>query len=179
MAATTAGGGFISGNTAGSYAQGSVVNLIAQPASGWQFLGWQGDATGTPRAAGNFTNDVLIPGIPGNGAIVDANKNNVAMEILTYIQFPAAGSYKITFNSADGFRTYVGDRAVDVLNSPIISEADVARGASDTAQWVYVAQAGAYPDFPVFRLSNRRGYTSSRPRKSARNSAIFASGEDI
>lgn len=32
------------------------------------------------------------------------------------------------------------------------------------------AQAGAYPDFPVFRLSNRRAYTSSRPRKSERKS---------
>jgi len=39
-------------------------------------------------------------------------------------------------------------------------------------------QAGAYPDFPVLRLSNRRGYTSCRPRKSERNSAIFASDED-
>jgi hypothetical protein len=31
----------------------------------------------------------------------------------------------------------------------------------------------------VLRLSNRRGYTSSRPRKSDRNRATFASGEDL
>src|SRR5438552_1187882 len=104
-----------------------------------------GDATGTPLPAGDFTNDVLIPGIPGNGVITDNNLDNIAMEILTYIQFPAAGAYKITFNSADGFRTYVGDHAVDVLGSPIFSQADTGRGAADTAQWVYVAQAGPYP----------------------------------
>ena len=41
------------------------------------------------------------------------------------------------------------------------------------------AQAGWYPDLPVRRLSNRRGYTSSRPRKSERKSAIFSwGGED-
>ncbi|PYK98558.1 MAG: hypothetical protein DME19_12050, partial [Verrucomicrobia bacterium] len=105
----------------------------------------QGDAGGAPLPAGNFTNEVLIPGIPGNVSITDRSLDNIAMEILTYIQFPAAGSYKITFNSDDGFRTYVGDHAVDVLSSPIFSQADVARGASDTAQWIYVAQAGAYP----------------------------------
>jgi hypothetical protein len=105
----------------------------------------QGDAGGTPQPAGNFTNEVLIPGIPGAGGILERNQDNVAMEILTYIQFPAAGAYRITFNSDDGFRTYVGNQVVDVLASPIFSEADVSRGASDTAQWIYVAQAGAYP----------------------------------
>jgi len=117
----------------GYYSESAVINYE------------QGDATATPLPAGDFTNEVLIPGIPGNGVIADRNLDNIAMEILAYIQFPAAGAYRITFNSDEGFRTYVGDRAVDVLNSPIISEADVARGASDTAQWVYVAQAGAYP----------------------------------
>jgi hypothetical protein len=33
---------------------------------------------------------------------------------------------------------------------------------------------GNNPDLPVFRLSNRRAYTSSRPRINDRNSAIFA-----
>ncbi|PYJ80510.1 MAG: hypothetical protein DME22_24055 [Verrucomicrobia bacterium] len=117
----------------GYYSESAVINYE------------QGDATATPLPAGDFTNEVLIPGIPGNGVIADRNLDNIAMEILAYIQFPAAGAYRITFNSDDGFRTYVGDRAVDVLNSPIISEADVARGATDSSQWVYVAQAGAYP----------------------------------
>ena len=40
------------------------------------------------------------------------------------------------------------------------------------------AHAGAYPDLPVFRLSKRRGYTSSRPRKSERNSATLSRGDD-
>src|SRR5439155_918978 len=105
----------------------------------------QGDAADTPQPAGHFTKEVLIPRITGSGRNDDRNKDNIAMEILTYIQFPAAGAYRITFNSDEGFRTYVGNKSVDVVGSPIFSEADVGRGASDTAQWVYVAQAGAYP----------------------------------
>ena len=53
------------------------------------------------------------------------------------------------------------------------------RGFSQTPRTHSLAQAGVYPDLPVLRLSNRRGYTSSRPRKSDRNSAIFACDDDV
>ena len=53
------------------------------------------------------------------------------------------------------------------------------RGFSHTPRTHSLAQAGAYPDLPVVRLSNRRGYTSSQPRKSERNRAIFASADDV
>ena len=56
--------------------------------------------------------------------------------------------------------------------------AHLMRGFSQMPRTHSLAQAGAYPDFPVFRLSNRRGYTSSRPRKSERKSAIFSSDEE-
>ena len=57
--------------------------------------------------------------------------------------------------------------------------AHLMRGFSHTPRTHSLAQAGAYPDLPVLRLSNRRGYTSSRPRKSDRNRAIFASDDDV
>src|ERR1700722_15720198 len=40
------------------------------------------------------------------------------------------------------------------------------------------AQAGAYPPFPVFRLSQRIGNTSSRPAKRRRNSATFVNDDE-
>lgn len=46
LSATTPGGGTISGNTSATYAAGDVVILTATPAAGWQFLRWEGDATG-------------------------------------------------------------------------------------------------------------------------------------
>jgi hypothetical protein len=57
--------------------------------------------------------------------------------------------------------------------------AHLMRGFSQTPRTHSLAQAGAYPDRPVLRLSNRRGYTSSRPRKSDRNRAIFAADDDV
>ena len=56
--------------------------------------------------------------------------------------------------------------------------AHLMRGFSQMPRTHSLAQAGAYPDLPVFRLSNRRGYTSSRPRKSERNNPIFSSDEE-
>jgi hypothetical protein len=67
------------------------------------------------------------------------------MEILTYIEFPQAGAYQLIFNSDDGFRTLAGNKSVDVIASPIFSQADVGRGAVDTVQNVYVPQAGIFP----------------------------------
>ena len=49
-------------------------------------------------------------------------------------------------------------------------------GFSQTPRTHSLLQAGWYPARPVFLLSKRRGYTSSRPRKRERNSLIFASG---
>ena len=57
--------------------------------------------------------------------------------------------------------------------------AHLIRGFSQTPRTHSLAQAGAYPDLPVFRFSNRRGYTSSRPRKSDRNKAILTAGGEF
>src|SRR5579864_7790182 len=53
------------------------------------------------------------------------------------------------------------------------------RGFSQIPRTHSFAQAGAYPALPLFRLSKRRGYTSSRPRKRDRKSAILTSDRDV
>jgi hypothetical protein len=52
LLALTAGGGTIAANPASNYVQDSTVELTAQPQSGWTFLNWMGDASGTnPQAS--------------------------------------------------------------------------------------------------------------------------------
>jgi hypothetical protein len=52
LLAVTAGGGTIAANPASNYVQDSSVALTAQPESGWTFLNWMGDASGTnPQAS--------------------------------------------------------------------------------------------------------------------------------
>src|SRR6185436_17299173 len=57
--------------------------------------------------------------------------------------------------------------------------AHLTRGFSQTPLTHSFAHAGAYPDLPVFLLSNRRGYTSARPRKSDRKRPIFSLDGDV
>jgi hypothetical protein len=59
----------------------------------------------TDGPQGNFPNDNLFPGIPGN-AIYSLTTENFALEIQTYVEFPAGGFYNFGFNSDDGFATY-------------------------------------------------------------------------
>jgi len=47
LTVTTVGSGAVSGNTQSNYLRGTTVNLSAQPAPGWEFLSWTGDASGT------------------------------------------------------------------------------------------------------------------------------------
>ncbi|MHB8521776.1 MAG: PA14 domain-containing protein [Limisphaerales bacterium] len=105
------------------------------------------DLNGSPLP--NSRPDQQLPGLPSvsnlnpDGTIYN---NNAAMEILTYLQFPKAGLYKLIINSDDGFRLQIGngDAARDQLNSLILSQFDGGRGASDSSQTVYVPQAGFY-----------------------------------
>lgn len=58
LVASTAGGGTISlspANPTNTYVSNAVVNLTANPASGWTFLEWQGDAGG-----GSLTNSLVM-----------------------------------------------------------------------------------------------------------------------
>ncbi len=47
LAVTKVGSGAVSGNTQSNYMRGTTVNLSAEPAPGWEFVSWSGDASGT------------------------------------------------------------------------------------------------------------------------------------
>lgn len=59
---------------------------------------------------GNFQKpslpDTAIPGIPGAGT---QPNDSIAAEVITYIEFPAAGFYSMGVNSDDGFKVTVTD----------------------------------------------------------------------
>jgi len=93
---------------------------------------------GTER--GNFTNDTAFPGIPGTLGTT----GNSAVEVLTYVSFPAAGAYRIGANTDDGFRVTAGPSPRDKLGL-VLGQFDGGRGAADTLFDVAVTQAGIYP----------------------------------
>ncbi len=65
-----------------------------------------------------------LPGLPGT-ALRESGLDDAAMEILTYIEFPKQGSYRLTFNSDDGFRMTTAANPREVLNATLVSQADV------------------------------------------------------
>lgn len=94
--------------------------------------------------AGNFNGnngypEDFIPGIPGTTGSTD----NISAEILTVVNFPAAGLYVLGFNSDDGFRTTIGDRN-DGMRM-FLGEFNGGRGASDTLYSLYINAPGNYP----------------------------------
>lgn len=138
----------LTGFTGGVFAETGVINY-SQPVSGSDATpGQNGAFSSTVGAVERQIADNAIPGIPSgtefqpNG---DLYTDNIASEITTYLQFPTAGVYTLTFNSDDGFRTTVGGNNKEVLNSIIVSEADYGKGASDINATVYVPAAGYYP----------------------------------
>jgi len=119
----------------GTYAEANVINYNA-------FTGNTGFYADDGTVAGG-TASPNLPGLPGTGAR-EAGNDDCAMEIVTYIEFPKQGSYRLIFNSDDGFRTTVFANPLEQLNSPIVSVADVGRGAADSIDWVYVGTPGIY-----------------------------------
>jgi hypothetical protein len=57
---------------------------------------WANSSGNTP----NFPNPDFFPGIPG----IDASENNFVDEVLTFVQFPAAGFYQMGVNNNDELR---------------------------------------------------------------------------
>ena len=80
-----------------------------------------GDGSTTDRA------DDFIPGIPG----LEGSTDNMAAEILTFIEFPEAGYYTMIFNSDDGFLVSETHGAGDSRGSTL-GVFNGGRGASDT-----------------------------------------------
>ncbi len=103
-----------------------------------------------PDVAGNFTinnefPDVSIPGIPGTVSDPATETDNIAAELLTYLEFDQAGVYTLIFNSDDGFRTSMAKNRREQLNNLLLSQFDGGRGATDTAVTLVVPTPGFYP----------------------------------
>lgn len=101
-----------------------------------------------PNMVGNFTTDTgytdeLFPGFPGT----TGSTGNATEEVLTYLEFPAAGTYIMGVNSDDGFRVATARNAKDKLGV-ILGQFDGGRGSADTLFTFYIQKAGVYP----FRL---------------------------
>jgi hypothetical protein len=97
---------------------------------------------------GNFTPDLQMPGFDGT------EHDNVAGEILTALEFPAAGAYTMGVNSDDDFRTTSARNPRDVF-APILGEFNDpgGRGASDTIFQIVVPSPGIY----AFRTTWEQG----------------------
>jgi hypothetical protein len=119
----------LTGATAGLYTRATVINLNMD----------------APNPVGNFSSnngfeDEQFPGYPGS----TGSTGNAAVEVLTYIHFPAAGLYQLGVNSDDGFRVTAGRAPGDLLGV-ILGFFDGGRGASDTVFAVLIDQPGYYP----------------------------------
>lgn len=93
-----------------------------------------------PGGSGSFTGDTDFPGIPGT----TGSDNSIAGEVLTAIEFPAAGVYRLVVNSDDGFRTTMGANPRDPSN-PVLGFFEGGRGPTDSPMDVYIPAAGIYP----------------------------------
>jgi hypothetical protein len=121
--------------TGGTYREAQAINYNAVAGN----IGFYAD-DGT--VAGMFGSPNL-PGLPGS-APREGGNDDVTMEIITYIEFPKAGSYQMIFNSDDGFRMTAYANPLEQLKAPIVAQFDNGKGASDVMGWVYVAAPGTY-----------------------------------
>jgi hypothetical protein len=90
--------------------------------------------------------DTFPPGDPFPGIGTTGGTVNFSEQVLTYVEFPAAGSYTLGVNSDDGFGV-----TASILNPHDLSTAitlgsyDANRGSGDTWFPIVVQQAGIYP----------------------------------
>ena len=101
----------------------NVATLASGPVTGVINFDNTGASQGNFNT-GNGYPESLVPGIPGGSA---NPTDSYASEILTYVEFPAAGFYGLGFNSDDGFRTTPGfARPAKTGQLTILSPASVA-----------------------------------------------------
>jgi hypothetical protein len=110
-----------------------VINFDQDGADQGVFRG-SGDGSSTDRI------DDFIPGIPG----LEGSTDNMAAEILSFIEFPAAGYYQMIFNSDDGFRVTETHGAGDAAGVEL-GVFEGGRGAADTVFGFAVVEPGVYP----------------------------------
>lgn len=110
-------------------------------------INWNQDAQGLGAEQGNFRDpdfpDDPIPGIPG---IDGFNTDNIAAEVITYLEL-AAGAHQFGVNSDDGFVLAVGPDPRDALRLPL-GRFDGGRGSADSL-FSFVAET---PGVYCFRL---------------------------
>jgi len=77
---------------------------------------------------------------------ISASTVNFAEEVLTYINFPAAGTYTLGVNSDDGFNLAAANlNPKDRFTAVTLGKFDGTRGAGDTTFAVSISKAGIYP----------------------------------
>lgn len=140
-----AGGGTVAWNESQQAGQEgpNVADLSGADVNGYYTVSTVVNWSSTGAAVDGFPPGDPDPGIPGTGA---TPSYNFSEQVLTYIEFPAAGTYTLGVNSDDGFGV-----TASVLNPKDQSTAitlgalDGDRGSGDTLFAVDVAQPGIYP----------------------------------
>jgi hypothetical protein len=91
------------------------------------------------NSAGNFPNDLQMPGVPGLNFVSDG----ASAEIVTFVDFPA-GFVNVGVNSDDGFRMEAGP--LDLAEGRVrLGQFEGSRGAADSIFVFQVEEAGIYP----------------------------------
>jgi hypothetical protein len=72
--------------------------------------------------------DQPIPGIPGIGPDTFANTDNIAAELITYVEFKTAGTYSMGINSDEGFKLTASDQP-PTQNGALIVNGGTAAGS--------------------------------------------------
>jgi hypothetical protein len=87
--------------------------------------------------------DNAVPGLTGGGTGAAATREQFTAEIFAYLEFPAAGYYRLGGNVDDGMFVKIGTPGV--TNGMVLFTQDRGAGAADIPFSVYVPQAGLYP----------------------------------
>lgn len=137
---------------------GNPLPNYANPGSGPRgthpvtVVNWNQEArpNGTQAQIGNFTDsstppfpDEPIPGIPGTDPLSVDNTDNIAAEIVGYLELKA-GLHRFGVNSDDGFHVTAG-RDPHSPEAKLLGIFNGGRGSADTLFYVNVEQDGFYP----------------------------------
>jgi hypothetical protein len=107
----------------------------------FQAAGSYGAGAGWPFAT---CADEPVPGVPNTTTNpAESNTDYLAAEVFTYLEFPAAGYYRLGVNSDDGFGIKVGTPGV--TNGLQVAAVNVGKGSADIPVFVGVPKAGLYP----------------------------------
>ncbi len=128
----------------------NAIDLVTLGADAQGYVTWpEALNVGNSGGAGSFPDGLGLDslGMPGMDADGNqlANENNSAFELLTYVNFPTAGFYRMGVRSDDGFRLQAGGDSRDVF-AVRLGQYDGGRGMDPgTEFYVRVIDAGTYP----------------------------------